>query len=261
MNLNFIQPEFLTPFMLGFSTYFLLKLWKKWKGFLITIFLLWVYFVWFSVILLMFRSKPETHTIAYFVGFSIAFSWAFLKSSFAVFQYIADKIQDVRFFIADRRRSKQSEWAYQRQSTGYQQDRKQREREAEAERARREAEARAYRESQNKQKNQNQQSNGYHEEKPHEKRQERQGYQNNNQNRERDRIKDHYEPPENRSYEQILGLSGEWTQEDLKKAYKRESQRLHPDKWVGKPRHIQQAMEEEFKTVQEAYVKLKKRHR
>lgn len=253
MSLSFIRSEFLTPFMFGFGTPFLLKLWNKWqKGCILTIFLLWVYFVWFGYIALMLRTYPA-YTTAFFVGFAIAFSWTFLKSSFAVFEYLTDKIQDIRYFIADRRRSKQSEWAYQRQNTGYEQDSQQREREAEAERARREAEARAYRDSQNKQKEKNQRPNDHYE-----KKHERQGYQDNNQNRESDRIKDHYEPPENRSYEQILGLSGAWTQEDLKKAYKRECQRLHPDKWIGKPRHIQQAMEEEFKAVQEAYEKLKK---
>lgn len=244
---------------MGFSTYFLLKLWKKGKGCIITVFLLWVYFVWFGFVLLMFRSKPESHTVAYFVGFAIAFSWTFLKSSFAVFEYLTDKLQDIRYSIMDRRQAKQSEWAYQKQRTGYDQDRQQREREAEAERRRREEDARRFREQNDKNKRQNQRPND-HSEKTHQQKtkNERQGYQNNHQNHER--IEDTYKPetPENRTYEQILGLSGAWTQADLKEAYRRECQRLHPDKWVGKPRHIQQAMEEEFKIVKEAYEKLKK---
>jgi DnaJ-class molecular chaperone len=53
-------------------------------------------------------------------------------------------------------------------------------------------------------------------------------------------------------------LSSGWTQDDLKTAYKRESQRLHPDKWTGKPANIQTIMEAEFKAVQQAYNHLKK---
>jgi DnaJ-class molecular chaperone len=44
----------------------------------------------------------------------------------------------------------------------------------------------------------------------------------------------------------------------LKNAYKRESQRTHPDRWIGKPDTIKQVMEAEYKAVQEAYRKLKK---
>jgi len=56
-----------------------------------------------------------------------------------------------------------------------------------------------------------------------------------------------------RTHEEVLGLRAPWTQEDLKTAYRRESQRLHPDKWIGKPEPIRQAMEAEYKKVQEAY--------
>jgi hypothetical protein len=56
-----------------------------------------------------------------------------------------------------------------------------------------------------------------------------------------------------RTHEEVLGLKTPWTQDDLKTAYRRESQRLHPDKWIGKPEPIRQAMEAEYKRVQEAY--------
>ncbi len=59
--------------------------------------------------------------------------------------------------------------------------------------------------------------------------------------------------PEARSPEEILGLIPPWTQEDLKTAYKREAGRTHPDKWIGKPEAIRQAMEAEYKAIQEAY--------
>lgn len=56
-----------------------------------------------------------------------------------------------------------------------------------------------------------------------------------------------------RSPEEILGLKRPWTQDDLRTAYKREAGRTHPDKWIGKPEAIRQAMEEEYKAIQEAY--------
>lgn len=61
-----------------------------------------------------------------------------------------------------------------------------------------------------------------------------------------------------RSNLDILGLKPGFTQEELKKAYRRERARCHPDKWVGKPIHIQKAMEEEQKLVNRAYEILKK---
>jgi hypothetical protein len=61
-----------------------------------------------------------------------------------------------------------------------------------------------------------------------------------------------------RTHEEVLGLASGWTQDDLLKAYRREAQRLHPDKWTGKPPMIREAMEQEFKRVQEAYQGLKR---
>lgn len=60
-----------------------------------------------------------------------------------------------------------------------------------------------------------------------------------------------------RTPEEILGLKAGWTQADLKAIYKSESQRTHPDKWIGKPASVRHAMEEEYKNVQQAYHKLK----
>ena len=57
--------------------------------------------------------------------------------------------------------------------------------------------------------------------------------------------------------EEILRLSDGWTQEDLRKAHQRESNRTHPDKWIGKPQAMQDMMEAEYKAVQEAYRNLK----
>jgi DnaJ domain len=68
-------------------------------------------------------------------------------------------------------------------------------------------------------------------------------------------------PPDNtrdqRSPEEILGLKPPWTPAELKTAYQREAGRTHPDKWIGKPELIREAMEAEYKNIQEAYRRLK----
>lgn len=60
-----------------------------------------------------------------------------------------------------------------------------------------------------------------------------------------------------RTPQEILGLTPVFTQEELREAYKRESNRSHPDKWVGKPKHIKIMMDEEQKLINWAYNKLK----
>ena len=67
-------------------------------------------------------------------------------------------------------------------------------------------------------------------------------------------------PPKDveRTPEQILGLKPPWTREDVQTAYRREAGRTHPDKWIGKPESIRQAMEAEYKLIQEAYRILKR---
>lgn len=77
--------------------------------------------------------------------------------------------------------------------------------------------------------------------------------QNKKQSLKQDRNQD------KRGYEQILGLSAGWTQEELKKAYQKEAQRTHPDKWVGESEHLRKQMEAEYKVIQKAYKTLKKR--
>ena len=79
--------------------------------------------------------------------------------------------------------------------------------------------------------------------------------------RERQEKARHAEPPREdakRTPEQILGLKPPWTPEDLQTAYRREAGRTHPDKWIGKPESIRQAMEAEYKLIQEAYRILKR---
>jgi len=64
--------------------------------------------------------------------------------------------------------------------------------------------------------------------------------------------------PDNRNDDEILGLSGEWTQKDLKDAYRFKCNQLHPDKWVKMPKQMGVMMEKEFKIVQQAYKNLLK---
>lgn len=56
---------------------------------------------------------------------------------------------------------------------------------------------------------------------------------------------------------EILGLQPVFTFEELRKAYKEQCQRLHPDKWQDKPDSVRSVMEEELKRVNDAYNKLK----
>lgn len=56
---------------------------------------------------------------------------------------------------------------------------------------------------------------------------------------------------------EILGLQSDFSTQELKQAYSRESARCHPDKWVSKPDAIRKMMEEEQKLINWAYQQLK----
>ena len=62
-----------------------------------------------------------------------------------------------------------------------------------------------------------------------------------------------------RSYEDVLGLSSGWTKSDLKSAYRKKCQQIHPDKWKDFPEDIAQRLEKEYKEVQKAYKYLSKK--
>lgn len=59
-----------------------------------------------------------------------------------------------------------------------------------------------------------------------------------------------------RKPEDILGLSDDFSQAELKTAYQRESNRTHPDKWANKPDSIRKVMEREQTLINLAYRKL-----
>ncbi len=65
-------------------------------------------------------------------------------------------------------------------------------------------------------------------------------------------------PPDARTPKEILGLSGDFTLADLKKARNDEIRRWHPDKLRNKPPHLVAQAEEEVKKINQAYDKIKK---
>ena len=250
MDLSFIRSEFITPFMFGFGSYFVLRLWGKWRGCILTILLAWVSFVYFGFIAVMIYNSPPVYITVCLVGFAVAFSARFLRFVGTVWYAVLYRIQDFVYAIADRRRAREWQAEYDRRRGQFEEDWQRRAYEAEAERARREEEARQFRERQNRQKQNQNRDRG------EDRSEQKQGYQ-----REQERKEQRYEPEppkDTRSYAEILGLSGSWTKEELKTAYKRESQRTHPDRWIGKPEVVRKAMEEEFKRIQEAYNNLNK---
>lgn len=134
---------------------------------------------------------------------------AFIKPLLGLFARVYERLAEF-----------QGERAYQRQQQKHQneqppphQDQTQQQRNAE--RTRREREAEAERQRQQRQK---QQENTQ-----------------NNQRQEQPKAPPQEAELDTRTPEQVLGLASGWTQDDLLKAYRRESQRLHPDKWIGKP--------------------------
>ena len=209
--------------------------------------------------------QTQERKIWFAVGFALTFVKIFQVVRYP-FVYAFDSIADT----LDERRYQRQARKYQRQreqdNWDYQEERTSDRRGGgngngwsfEEELARRAEEMRNYRrktgqgeEREQEQKtNQNRRAGGHDQE-----REKIEDKRKKQQHQERTETKTEREP---RSYEEILGLQQGWTQDDLKKAYQRECQRLHPDRWVGKPQNIREAMEEEYKKVQEAYRKLKK---
>jgi hypothetical protein len=220
-------PDFFPALLLGLVSGSGFKLWKYAKGSCLLMPIFWyVYGAWlFSCFIVLFGNPPMLN--GFFVGLGLAFAPAILQGLGRVYARYQE-FQDERHY-----RRRQREQQQEQKKTRQEQEKQQQEH---AERTRREREAEAERERQQRRKQQeNTQSN---------------------QNQEQPKPPPQKEESDTRTPEQVLGLGSGWTQDDLLKAYRRESQRLHPGKWTGKPQVIREAMEREFKRVQEAYKKL-----
>lgn len=238
-------PDYLSFLIYGLITGGTLRFWSIAKRHVVLMLLyLAPCFFWLVVMWAFMWVQPHERQIWFLVGVLVTFMkpFAMLYALFAfVFERVMERIQEVR---QDRREQQRREQPQGNQ--GYQGSSEQNQRDIRAEQARREAEAKAHRARQQGQ-------SGFHSEPPP---------QDRIKDKSRDKPKEPPNPPqsspENRSYEQVLGLPVGWTQYDLKNAYKRESNRTHPDKWIGKPELVRQVMEAEFKAIQEAYNKLKR---
>lgn len=62
-----------------------------------------------------------------------------------------------------------------------------------------------------------------------------------------------YSSSENAVYLKKLGLSGDPTRDEIKKAYRKLAKEYHPDKLVGVSETIKKIAEEKFREIQEAY--------
>lgn len=193
------------------------------------------YFAWAVIMFAFITVQPQERQTWFIFGFTLTFIKVFsiIRTPFTwAFEIITEGIQERRADWRDRQRQEQNQ---------AQQDRNQQQ--FREEQARREAEARANRARQA--------GNGQDD---------HQGDNEKVEDKTQRKWNDTQEvkPAERkRSYEEVLGLPTGWTQDDLKKAYKNECQRTHPDKWIGKPQAMQDMMEGEYKAVQEAYRKLK----
>ena len=86
--------------------------------------------------------------------------------------------------------------------------------------------------------------------------------------REQDRIKAEREKfnqeqashsaPDERTHEEVLGLTGRYSLDDLKKARSREAKRWNTSNMVNKPKHLVKQAEEEMKMINLAFAALKK---
>ena len=236
-------PESISFLIYGLVTGLLLEFWRVAKrNIFIILFFLYAYAVWLASMALLMSVQSQTRQAWFLFGFALTFIKIFsiirtiVFSPFTwAFETITDRVQERRADQRDRERQQQRE-----QENHNYHDRDQ---DIRAEQARREAEAKANRASKTGSgKNDRQGDN----EKIEDKNQRKRNTQEVN-------------PAERRrSYEEVLGLKSGWTQDDLKKAYQREANRTHPDKWIGKPQAMQDMMEAEYKAVQEAYKKLKK---
>lgn len=221
-------PDFFPALLFGLVSGAGFKLWKYAKGSCLLAPVFWyVYGGWLlSCFITLFANAAMLN--GFFVGLGLAFIKPLLELFANVYERLAEFRRDRAYWKQEQER-KQQEAEQERQDQQRQQEQK------DQQQRQREEDARRYQERQ-------------HYEQQHQEYQEPPQSKPPPQTHERD----------TRTSEEVLGLTRGWTQDDLLKAYRRESQRLHPDKWTGKPPVIRQAMEQEFKRVQDAYKRLKR---
>lgn len=238
------NPNFIPFFFMGFTLALGFSFWGSAKqGCLIGALYVYVFGAWlFTCLIFIFSySSGQEFFIFGIIAYHIktVFSWI----STAFFWFL-EKNREWKQTEEREKWEKEQAQGYQHQQAHQQNDRAEQVR---REQERREREARQYREQQERAKREQEQA------------QQKSQQQHQRQEKRQEPPSKKPEPArDTRTFEEILGLSSGWTQDDLKTAYKRESQRLHPDKWTGKPANIQTIMEAEFKAVQQAYNHLKK---
>lgn len=226
------------------------------KNIIYRLFFYYCYAVWVASMYLLMFGQSQTHQAWFIVGFILTFvSLSLLVSPFSfIAERVTESYRERSYQAEQERRAEEQTQAHQANYHGHSNQDILR-----AEQLRREAEMRVYRGQRPPEPTQSQQT----QRPPH--------TQNPNESPHRPRVENdsRAEPrpqdtrpttttAEQRSSEEILRLQAGWTQDDLRKAYKRESQRTHPDTWIGKPQAMQDIMEAEYKAVQEAYRKLKR---
>lgn len=202
------------------------------QGCLFGAFYLYVFGAFSLFVFILLLSDPDGGQIFFLLGFltfhiKLVFSWIS-----TAFFWILEKNREWKEAEERAQWEKEQVQHSHQQQTRDQQDRAEQVR---REQEQREREARQYREQQERTRQEQAQKKS----------------QNQQQEKPKEPPPKKPEPRDTRTPEQILGLAIGYTQNDLKTAYKRESQRLHPEA-------IQKAMEAEFKAVQEAYKRLKK---
>ncbi len=215
-------------------------------GFITLAFLsLFIYFIYFQIQ----GAQWSVIAISSFIG---GIAYAYRESSEGMlddWRYRAREfLISVKSKFSFKRQAKQSQAGSQsyEKADNYQQA-------YEAEQARREQEAKYQRQRQKSQNKQQEEAQGTHE-KP---KQEEAKQQYQRQQRQKESIEKNKPVTDTRTSLEILGLQSGFTQEELKKAYRKKTMKTHPDKWGQEPAHIQKMMEEEFKLIRKAYEALK----
>ncbi len=211
-------------------------------GFITLAFLsLFIYFIYFQI-------QGAQWSIIAILSFIAGIAYAYRESSEGMLDDWSYRVREflasVKSKLSIKRSAKQSGSQPYQKPDDYQQA-------YEAEQARREQEAKAQREQY---KNQQQEESQQKQEKS---KQEREKQQYQRQQKKKESIEKNKPAVDTRTNLEILGLKTGFTQEELKRAYKRKTMKTHPDKWEQESAHIQKMMEEEFKLIKKAYEALK----